>query len=191
MFATGGVASVTSGSTVLPTSTWTHVAGTYDGTTAKLYFNGELVGSATTSGALTAIAADAKIGHNIVTGGNFNGLIDEVEVFDRALTQQEIQAIYNVGGFGKCIPKLDVDLNGTVSPLTDGLLILRRLFGFSDSALISGAVGAGCVRCDATAIATYIDSILTVLDVDGNGTRGALTDGLLILRRLFGFTGRR
>jgi hypothetical protein len=55
--------------------------------------------------------------------------------------------------------------------------------------LIGSAVGGGCVRCDAPAIAAYIDSILGMLDIDDNGTLGPLTDGLLILRRLFGFSG--
>lgn len=34
--------------------------------------------------------------------GHFKGLIDEVEVFDRALTASEIQDIYNAGSAGKC-----------------------------------------------------------------------------------------
>jgi hypothetical protein len=50
-------------------------------------------------------------------------------------------------------------------------------------------VGGGCTRCDGASIAVYIDSLSTMLDVDGNASLGALTDGLLILRRLFGFSG--
>jgi hypothetical protein len=86
---------------------------------------------------------------------------------------------------------LDVDGTGGVpTPLTDGLLILRYLFGFRGATLIGGAVGSGCTRCDAPSIETYIASILGLLDIDGTG--GApmpLTDGLLILRYLFGFRG--
>jgi hypothetical protein len=84
---------------------------------------------------------------------------------------------------------LDVDGNGTLGALTDGLLVLRYLFGFTGSTLTTGAVGGGCTRCDADTIVPYLDSIKAQLDVDGNGTFGALTDGLLILRYLFGFTG--
>lgn len=91
--------------TALPLTTWTHVAGTYDGTTSKLYFNGALVGSTTSSGPIDASpAAGLQIGKNIVNGALFDGLIDEVEVFDRALAQSEIQAIFNRGGIGKCKP---------------------------------------------------------------------------------------
>jgi hypothetical protein len=83
---------------------------------------------------------------------------------------------------------LDVDANGAVDPLTDGLLILRRLFGFSGAALVDGAIGAGCTRCDAGDVATYIDGLGLVLDVDDNDDVDALTDGLMILRRRFGFS---
>jgi hypothetical protein len=55
----------------------------------------------------------------------------------------------------------DVDGNGTVAPLTDGLLVLRFLFGFTGSTLVSGAVDAtNCTRCDAVAIAAYLQGLL-------------------------------
>ena len=73
--------------------------------------------------------------------------------------------------------------------MTDGLLLLRFLFSFTGSALTSDAVGAGCDRCDAATIQPYISSLLGALDVDDDGAVGPLTDGLLILRSLFGFTG--
>jgi hypothetical protein len=76
-----------------------------------------------------------------------------------------------------------------VGALTDGLLVLRYLFGFTGATLTNGAIGANCTRCDAAAIVPYLDSIKSQLDVDGNGSFGALTDGLLVLRYLFGFTG--
>jgi hypothetical protein len=50
----------------------------------------------------------------------------------------------------------DIDGDGSVAALTDGLLFLRYAFGFRGATLISGAVGAGCTRCTAPAIETYI-----------------------------------
>ena len=41
---------------------------------------------------------------------------------------------------------LDIDGNGSVEPLTKGLLVLRYLFGFRDATLITGAIGAGATR---------------------------------------------
>jgi hypothetical protein len=84
---------------------------------------------------------------------------------------------------------LDIDLNGVVDALTDGLLVLRRLFGFTGGALTANAVGNQCMRCSAGEIETYLQSIAPQLDVDGDLSSGPLTDGLLVLRFLFGFTG--
>jgi hypothetical protein len=84
---------------------------------------------------------------------------------------------------------LDVDGNLQTQALSDGLLVLRYLFGLRGPALVSGAVGPACQRCTAAEIEEYLQSILALLDIDGNGQRGALTDGLLLLRYLFGLRG--
>ncbi|HEX2463794.1 MAG TPA: hypothetical protein VHR17_04150 [Thermoanaerobaculia bacterium] len=84
---------------------------------------------------------------------------------------------------------LDVDGDGTLAPLTDGLLVLRDHFGFSGSTLTNGAVDADCTRCDGPSVTAYINALGLQLDIDGNGSLDALTDGLLVLRNLFGFTG--
>ncbi len=55
---------------------------------------------------------------------------------------------------------LDLDGNGATDALTDGLLILRYLFGFRGPILTAGAVGGGCTRCDALAIEAYLPTIL-------------------------------
>ena len=84
---------------------------------------------------------------------------------------------------------LDIDGNGSTSPLTDGLLVLRFQFGFTGTTLTSGAVGAGCARCEAAAITPYLSGLGATLDIDGNTSIGPLSDGLLVLRFLFGFSG--
>jgi hypothetical protein len=86
------------------------------------------------------------------------------------------------------IGTLDVDANGSVQALTDGLLFLRFAFTLTGPALTNGAVGAGCTRCDAPSIAAYLAGLGLALDVDGTGTVQPLTDGLLVLRFLFGLT---
>ena len=56
---------------------------------------------------------------------------------------------------------LDIDGNGTTAPLTDGLLVLRFLFGFTGATLTSGAVdAAGCARCTAPAIEAYLETLI-------------------------------
>jgi hypothetical protein len=69
------------------------------------------------------------------------------------------------------------------------LLIIRRLFGFEGSSLIAGALSPGAAITDPRDIADRIDGFAQALDVDQNGSTDALTDGLLIIRRLFGFEG--
>ena len=54
---------------------------------------------------------------------------------------------------------LDIDGTGTISALTDGLLILRFLFGFTGATLPAGAVGGGCSRCDAATIEPYLQTL--------------------------------
>ena len=81
----------------------------------------------------------------------------------------------------------DVDDNGKAAPLTDGLLVIRHLFGFDGDSLVSGAVDGG-TRTSAQAIKEYLDTFGSELDIDGDGENKALTDGLLLIRYLFGFT---
>ena len=83
----------------------------------------------------------------------------------------------------------DVDENLEAQPLTDGLLVIRHLFGFSGDSLISGAVSDGASRDSSDAIASYLTDADTQLDIDGDGESKPLTDGLLLIRYLFGFSG--
>jgi len=83
----------------------------------------------------------------------------------------------------------DVDANNQADALTDGLLALRHQFGFVGDALVAGAIGANATRSDAGGIGTYLGSQSGAFDVDGNQSTDALTDGLLLLRYLFGFRG--
>ena len=87
---------------------------------------------------------------------------------------------------------LDVDGSGQSTPLSDGLLVIRYLFGFTGNTLTGGAVDeANCTRCTSQEIVDYLDTpaCQTLFDADGDGIRAPLTDGLLVIRYLFGFTG--
>jgi hypothetical protein len=86
---------------------------------------------------------------------------------------------------------LDVDGDGEARALSDGLLVYRHLSGLTGSALTAGAVGAGCTRCTAAQITSFLaqSDCAGMLDVDGNGQRAAATDGVLFIRYLFGFGG--
>jgi hypothetical protein len=85
------------GATVVQLNTWYHVAMTYDGATLKLYVNGEPDASLAVSGDLIQTTQPLRIGGGAPPGLpplHLKGLIDEAELFDRALTADEVRAIY-------------------------------------------------------------------------------------------------
>ena len=63
------------------------------------------------------------------------------------------------------------------------------MFGLTGSPLIAGALGNTATRTTGLQVKTYLDGIGLAADIDGNGRVDALTDGLLILRYLFGLRG--
>jgi cellobiose-specific phosphotransferase system component IIC len=86
-------------------------------------------------------------------------------------------------------PLLDVDGAGECQALTDGLLVLRWLFGLHGSELVNGAVAPGCNRCTAPEIEEHLELHVEDLDADGSGDSEPLMDGLLVQRWLFGLRG--
>ena len=78
----------------------------------------------------------------------------------------------------------DMDSNGNIDALTDGLLLLRYTFGLRGNDLASGAVSTDS-PLSPSAVETRIESMLPIADIDGSGEIDALTDGLIILRYLF------
>jgi hypothetical protein len=70
------------------------------------------------------------------------------------------------------------------------VVVLRYLLDFTGPSLVSGAVSPDATRTDPAAIAAYLGGCAaTMLDVDLDGGATAETDGVLISRFLFGFTG--
>jgi hypothetical protein len=79
---------------------WHHMASTYDGTTMRVYVDGVQTGSGTSfSGNLPTEAGNVRIGadYNITPSGFFRGSMDDVYVYNRALTASEVQKLYNLG----------------------------------------------------------------------------------------------
>ncbi|MGH2898492.1 MAG: LamG-like jellyroll fold domain-containing protein, partial [Solirubrobacteraceae bacterium] len=84
-----------SGPTANPVNAWTYQAITYDGMTMRLYINGAQVATRAQSGAIQTTSNPLWIGGNQPYGEFFQGLIDEARVYNRALTQTEIQTDMN------------------------------------------------------------------------------------------------
>lgn len=83
------------GTSALPLDTWTHLAATYDGSTLRLFVNGAQAQAVSVSGTLITSNAPLRIAGNAVWGEHFSGVIDEVRVYNRALSASEIQSDMN------------------------------------------------------------------------------------------------
>jgi outer membrane protein assembly factor BamB len=96
---------------------WYHVVGTFDGT-SKIYVNGKLV-SSQGAGYLAYTGQSLRIGNNPTTGFWFNGIIDEVKIYNRALSAEEIWAEYTRTGGRFSIQTQSVTLEaGASAPVT-------------------------------------------------------------------------
>jgi hypothetical protein len=91
----GGADRSAVGTSALPLNTWTHLAATYDGAMLRLYVNGVQAGSRGQTGNILPSTRALRIGGNAVWGEYFNGVIDDVRVYNRALTAAEIQGDMN------------------------------------------------------------------------------------------------
>ena len=102
------------------------------------------------------------------------------------------------GSYGLSAPSLtlnysfgqsfDFDEDGDVTALSDGLMMLRFLFGFSSD--FSSLIGENSPHIgNPGVIIQRLNEHLSVMDIDDDGTTQALTDGLLLIRYLFGFRG--
>ena len=119
---------------VLLTGVWQHIAATYDGTVMRLYLNGIEIQR------LTIVEKPVK-GNGVTLSSDFHeyfeGSLDEVSIYNRALGQEEIKSIYVTGQYGKIKPTVvryapqPVDVTLTV---TTGIIVsvgLPFLFGLA------------------------------------------------------------
>ncbi|MEK7234702.1 MAG: LamG-like jellyroll fold domain-containing protein [Elusimicrobiota bacterium] len=114
---------------VISTGSWYHAAGTYNKTSGeqKLYINGVLVNTQTHTVGNTIVPLtyssypDMRIGYSRVNSGYFNGVIDEIRIYARALTGVEVQGLYVSAGLtvttnpATNITASSVDLSATVN----------------------------------------------------------------------------
>ncbi|KAF5413464.1 MAG: hypothetical protein C5S38_06375 [Candidatus Methanophagaceae archaeon] len=93
----GGSYNLTPSTTVIPTSAWTHVVGTYDGSNISIYINGVKENSTSTTGNIDTNSQPVLIGRNqhpVAQTQSFEGYIDEVAIWNRSLNATEIKDLY-------------------------------------------------------------------------------------------------
>jgi hypothetical protein len=83
------------GTAALPAGTWSHLAVTYDRTTLRLYVNGTQVASKAYTASIQTSANPVQIGGDSLYSQYFSGMIDEVRIYNVALTAAQIQADMN------------------------------------------------------------------------------------------------
>jgi hypothetical protein len=160
----------------------THIAATLDDATGlmSLYVNGALAARTTTdlrpSGDLTGSNPGVGIGNTggypgTSTNSPFNGLIDELSVYNRALTPGEVQGIYKAGSDGKVFSPIAVDgpsvLEGAVATTTPMTFTITR------TGSLSGTMTVSYMTADDTAIAgtDYVATSGSFTFADGQATQ--------------------
>ncbi|HXF10900.1 MAG TPA: LamG-like jellyroll fold domain-containing protein, partial [Desulfuromonadaceae bacterium] len=84
---------------------WYHVAGVYDGTHLMVYTNGHLAATSSVTGTIVPSTNSLCIGNDpLELVRYFKGGIDEVAIYNRALSAGEIADVFHASSFGKCVP---------------------------------------------------------------------------------------
>jgi hypothetical protein len=93
---TNGASSEITTTSSFASDRWYHVAGTFDGTEARIYLDASRRDQDSISGDIPETQSDLEIGSTDSGGAqNFNGTIDDVRIYNRSLSQTEIERLYN------------------------------------------------------------------------------------------------
>lgn len=125
------------------------------------------------------------IGDNSDSDDDNDGVIDSLDDFPLDATRWTIDAI---DGTNNELNTWDFDQDGNADALTDGLLLLRYTFGLRGSSLSDNAIATTSSLTPAE-VESKVSSAMTYADIDDSGNVDALTDGLMLLRYLFGLRG--
>jgi RHS repeat-associated protein len=180
--------------TPLVLGAWTHIVGTYDGSSVKVYLNGTLNAQAATSGAIGGTTQDVVIGADTANSSEyFNGLIDEARISNVARSADWIAAEYNnqnspatfysvgiadVNGWGAAssAPYISA-LAPAAAPITAPISILGVNFGptqgsstvtFNGTAATPAAWSDSAIQVPVPSGATSGNVVVTVSGVSSN-----------------------
>jgi len=127
----------------LPVGTFTHIAVTADGSDIKIYIDGQFVTSTPQSVTPFANSIPLQIGSlsNAIPANYLNGVIDELEIFNTALSASDIQSIFDAGSAGKC----QFVIGGTLIPIDTTALLVAGVQSISMwmIPILVAAVGIG------------------------------------------------
>lgn len=92
---------------------WHHIVFTYDGATAKAYFNGTLAASGAITGAINYVGAVNHLGRSGYFGDPYTGKLDEYYLYDRAITAAEISSFYQSYSYVQYKSTMDMMMQAT------------------------------------------------------------------------------
>lgn len=124
----------------VPLNTWTHLCGVYSGTTATIYINGSSIGSSAYT--LNTVTGNFYIGNWVDLAGHFPGKIDNVQIYNKALTNTEVRnlsirvpaglmAMFDFQG-----DTLDLSVNKNNGTVIGGATLTTDRFGQPNSAYL-------------------------------------------------------
>jgi hypothetical protein len=137
-------------STLIPLNQWTHLAASFDGTTKRLYVNGVLVAS---KGSLSNLIYDPA-GGPVTIGSKrtaepsnppFTGILDEVALYNRALTGNEIVDIFNADRAGKNVTQPYFTFPSQMPSVAQGASYTQQLTTILGAAPVTYSLRAGAL----------------------------------------------
>ena len=173
------------GPAAIPLNEWTHLAATFDGATMVLFVNGIQVASQGGLGALAYAPVPVGIGatwQNNAPACLFTGFIDEVSLYDRALSRDEIFDIYNADSAGKNVTAPYFTTDSPLPPAaTNGTGYTQQLTTVLGTAPVSFTVSAGALPpgmtlspagavTGASTVPGVFDVTVAATDASGNST---------------------
>ncbi|HEX3108095.1 MAG TPA: LamG-like jellyroll fold domain-containing protein, partial [Thermoanaerobaculia bacterium] len=173
----------------ITTGTWHHVAATYDGSTISLYIDGALAAATSHSGSISNNGGFLSVGSEDgragacngctgTAGRYFKGLLDEVTIYNRALSAAEIQTIYNVASAGKCFTASTPTITG-FSPSSGGagtsVTITGTNFIGTSAVSFNGTPAASFTINSATQITAVVPAGMTTGPISVTTTGGVAT----------------
>ena len=161
---------IANGTTPLPTNTWSFLTALYDGTTMWLLVNGVVVGSQAGTGGLGTSTSQLQI------GDFFQGLIDNIRIYNTALTRAQIQSDMNtaVAGSSASLTLSPASLpNGALNSTYSATLSATGGSGTYTFAVTSGSLPSGLMLNGTTGVlsgtpTTSGTSTFTITAIDNN-----------------------
>jgi len=157
-------------SSIIP-GNWIHVCATYDSTAVKLYFNGTQDATSPASGVITSSDASLIIGgviENSVLSECFGGILDDIRIYNRALSEEEIQELFHEGLPGPVItPPTQAGSSEVGTTVTYTLQVTNRT-GSEDSfdLSVSGNAWPTSLSMDNTGTIPDDESVTITVEVE-------------------------